>query len=657
LSNGLHLLMEVALSRVRWALAWAMVHPSGRRIHRRWRAECAALSLCLAACGTGHEASDDLALLLSVSLSERGTTVVCKSSSVTEVELERDGTVVGHWKCPFKQVLEGDRRPSEWQVRDLMSAALARASTRLPVPQWVPLPGALYLFRPQVLDSLSGGTLRVQVESVAKEKIELTVDAAVLRIDTTSGALPARLSWVWIADGRRFTSKPRDVTTMQAQPVGPLIGMAAVRSALDGLDRFFGVLGGAPRTSDAYARFVELGLEPLVAGGRKVRDLRLADLDGDGLDDIVSNVYADDNSNPADCALIAFNVGGLRYEFVRPIRSDGSCIGGHGETILVADFDGDGRTDIFLPSYERFDLLMNLGGRRFIEAAGDRGVSYPAYLPAVEGAAVVDINMDGHIDIVVASEVLINDGTGHFKAQFQPFGAERLFDEGLTVADLDGDGQFDIVKNHPFDGPRIFWGIPGTREFAASDLLLGRSGTLAQSYGLAVADLKGNGLADLVLSGGTTGGGSPLFCLHGRPREFNCVAETLGDLAVRQDLVLTLSDPETGLSDLYFRTLEPQVYRVRSVARPAVHRFALDLVDVSGLRNQHGRTLQVSCADGGSRLALRAIDGGNGYLSQGGYRVELGSDECERILVDVFTPRGKIQFGPLEAGLHTLRRP
>ncbi len=623
------------------------------------------MTVVLVGCGGGQGSAEPARLTLSASLGDRGTTVVCDATQATAVVLERDNRVEGTWTCPFRRVLDGDRGLSDWLVRPASTAvgaasaagaavAAVRTRTRLPLPKLVALPEALYLFRPEVLGGLAGGVLRVQVEMGAGEMRELAVEEPVLRIATAPGAAPVRLTWLWDVDGQRFVSDPRAVATMRPQAIGPLVGMAAFRSTDDNRDRFFGALEGSINVSD-YERYVELGLERLVAGDRKFRDLRLVDLDGDGRDDIVSNVYADDGLNPLDCTVIAFNEGEGRYSFVTPRRADGSCVGGHGETILVADFDGDGRTDVFLPSYERFDLLMNRGGRRFVEDAEARGVHFPAYLPAVEGAAAVDIDMDGHIDIVAASEVLINDGTGHFNALPQPFGPERLFDEGLAVADLDGDGHFDIVKHDPVDGPRVFWGLPGEHTFAASDLLLGRSGTLTDAYGLTVADLKGNGLLDVVLSGGTTTNGSPLFCLHGSARAFTCAAETLDSVSARQDLLMALADPETGVHDLYFRTGEPQVFRVRSGAPPPAHRFALDLVDAAGLRNQHGRAMQVTCADGGPWMALRAVDGGNGYMSQGGYRIELRNDECERILVDVFTRQGKLRFGPLAEGLHSLQ--
>ena len=83
----------------------------------------------------------------------------------------------------------------------------------------------------------------------------------------------------------------------------------------------------------------------------------------------------------------------------------------------------------------------------------------------------------------------------------------------------------------------------------------------------------------------------------------------------------------------------------------------LELVDAAGRRNQHGRSLRMTCADDGKLLALRAVDGGNGYMAQGSYRVDVGSERCDRIQVEVFTPGGPRRFGPLTPGAHRLRMP
>jgi hypothetical protein len=342
---------------------------------------------------------------------------------------------------------------------------------------------------------------------------------------------------------------------------------------------------------------------------------------------------------------------------VSPTREDGSCLAGHGETILVADFDGDGRLDVFIPFYERFDLLLNQGGRRFVNVAVERGIDFPRYLPEPEGAAAVDLDLDGHIDIVVGNEVLMNEGGARFTHLQQPMGAERIFDEGLSVADLDADGYFDIVKHHPFDGPRVHWGHGDRRQYTRSELLLGRPGRLDRSYGVAVGGLTGSGLLDIALSGGESNSGNPILCLHAAPRQFECLIESYSPVPARNDLLVFINDPATGLPELHFRSGELQVYRVPAAARAPASLFMLELVDAAGRRNQHGKSLRVSCANDGGLVALRAVDGGNGYMAQGSYRIDVGSERCDRVQVEVFAPGGPRRFGPLAPGAHQLRMP
>jgi hypothetical protein len=123
----------------------------------------------------------------------------------------------------------------------------------------------------------------------------------------------------------------------------------------------------------------------------------------------------------------------------------------------------------------------------------------------------------------------------------------------------------------------------------------------------------------------------------------------------RNDLLVFINDPATGLPELHFRSRELQVYRVPAVARVPASLFMLELVDAAGRRNQHGRSLRVTCADDGALVALRAVDGGNGYMAQGSYRVDVGSERCDRVQVEVFAPGGPRRFGPLAPGAHQLR--
>jgi hypothetical protein len=619
--------------------------------------------LLLAACG-GGAGSDPAAsqsapgVQLSARMHPSGTTLECQSDSEQLVRVLRDGEPAQAMTCPFSVHLADDYRLSRWRAETVRGAELASTSTRLVAPIAIEFGAVEQVLVEPHLALLVADRLRLRVQRADGSSVEIDPLLAVDRLlRLPPDARPDRLSWVATRGAQQFESEPRPIARAAPQPLGPIVGMAAARregAAADAGEYLLGSDVARPGSLDYFGLFARMGLARLVADGRAVRDLRVADLDGDGRDDIVSNVYAVIDGNPFNCTLIAFAEGGGRYSYVEPTREDGRCVAGYGETILVADFDGDGRVDVFIPFYQRSDLLINQGGRRFVNVAFERGVGLPDYTPAPEGAAAVDIDLDGDVDIIVGNEVLINDGRARFTPLVEPMGPVRIFDEGLAVIDVDRDGVFDIVKHHPVDGPRVHWGRGGGRQFEMSALLLGLPGRLDSSYGLAAGDFTGNGLIDLALAGGNTVPGSPMLCAQVARREFSCLQEAFQDNPARQDLLVFIADPQSGTDALHFRTRELQVYRMPSQAREAAYRFRLELVDERGQRNQFGRALRATCSAGGALVGLRSVDGGSGFLAQGSYLVHLADDACRRIDVEVFTARGVQWFRGLDPGTHRL---
>lgn len=116
------------------------------------------------------------------------------------------------------------------------------------------------------------------------------------------------------------------------------------------------------------------------------------------------------------------------------------------EDIAIADFNGDGLLDIAFVSEDdaAHELYFNVGG-------SFRDESHRIPIQSVtNGVAVLDINQDGHPDLVLASNgpdaVLINDGEGGFRDEsVMRLPPDDDVSQDVTAGDVNGDGHLDLV--------------------------------------------------------------------------------------------------------------------------------------------------------------------------------------------------------------------
>ena len=100
------------------------------------------------------------------------------------------------------------------------------------------------------------------------------------------------------------------------------------------------------------------GLATLFTTADGIRDVRVVDVDGDGLPDVIGNSKSD--TAPMTAVLRLFrNLGGDTY------REDGDFLAldlrGYGETLVIADFDNDGCPDVYNPVYTFQDRCYDIG--------------------------------------------------------------------------------------------------------------------------------------------------------------------------------------------------------------------------------------------------------------------------------------------------------
>jgi len=265
------------------------------------------------------------------------------------------------------------------------------------------------------------------------------------------------------------------------------------------------------------------------------------DYDGDGYLDLYfvngAEMPSLEKRGPQYRNRLFHNNGNLTFTDV----TDKAGLGGAGYAIGVAvgDYDNDGHPDLFVTTVSGNQLFHNNGDGTFTDVtakAGVKGGSYQGKRLWATGAAWLDYNNDGLLDLFVSNYcqwnpateqacfanghngvriicdprycdplpnmLYRNNGNGTFTDVSAQTGiaAHPGRGMGVAVADYDGDGYPDIFVANDNAANQLFHNIKGQRfEEVALDagVALGEDGNVLSGMGADFRDVRNNGRPDI----------------------------------------------------------------------------------------------------------------------------------------------------------------
>jgi hypothetical protein len=425
---------------------------------------------------------------------------------------------------------------------------------------------ASHTSRKYLIETMGSGVALFDYDNDGRLDIYI-VNAAPLSDPTPKGTFPEKTGpkyWNRLYH-QKLDGTFEDVTEKAGlQGVGYGMGVAVGDYDNDGFEDLYVTAYGANRLyhNNGNGTFTDVTEQAGVAGSGWSTSAAWVDLDGDGLLDLVvlrylkwdfDDIYCGErregyrsychpDSFPAITPLVYHNGG--KGHFTEIAQKSGLDLPGKGLGIALADYDHDGRIDLFIANDSMPEFLYhNKRDGTFEEVALQSGVAVDSegHTYAGMGVDFADYDNDGWPDLVVtdlASQIYAlyrNNGDGTFNYESYPSGIGRMSMKhsgwGVRFLDYDNDGWKDLLISQGHDLDTIQLTFPDLR-YKEPMLLAKNTGkkfvdVSAQAgevfqkawvgRGLAIGDIDDDGRLDVVV---TTNDGT-LHVLHNATQNQN----------------------------------------------------------------------------------------------------------------------------------------
>lgn len=256
-------------------------------------------------------------------------------------------------------------------------------------------------------------------------------------------------------------------------------------------DRFYVYIGNGNGTFQAGSSF-STGI-----GSASIGYMNIGDFNGDGRIDVVT---ADRNSG-----ILSMNFGNANGSFSDPTTYNTGGSFNTNTPIAVGDINGDGHLDIAVGSGGSYiSLFINNG-------SGSMSTIISAYSPNNGNfISLGDYNNDGIMDIMTSGGVgqthlLAGNGNGTFRAA-QNTGVNYTLNT-IKPLDINGDGILDIVGTEYATDRLIIALGNGDGTFGASRTVSTLDGPSSFGFG----DINGDGVEEIIIGGNATYAGVQIF--------------------------------------------------------------------------------------------------------------------------------------------------